>query len=129
MSLLSPNLQAFLAIAETGTVHSAASKINLTQTGVTQRIRALERDLNCTLFIRSRKGMQLTHEGSALLNYCQQSIETEAITFSKIHRAGLETFVDITISGPTSIMGSRVSRQVNSLYKKFPKFSNISKIW
>ena len=45
MSLLNHGLEAFLAIIRQGTVHGAAREIGLSQTGVTQRIRALERDL------------------------------------------------------------------------------------
>ncbi|HTL13188.1 MAG TPA: LysR family transcriptional regulator, partial [Bdellovibrionota bacterium] len=66
MSLLSPQLQAFSAIVRTGTVHGAARQLGLTQTGVTQRIRALENTLSATLFVRSRKGMSPTSEGEAL---------------------------------------------------------------
>jgi LysR family transcriptional regulator (chromosome initiation inhibitor) len=80
MSLLSPNLKAFAAIVRQGTVHGAAQGLYLTQTGVTQRIRALEKELGTTLFLRSRKGMRLTQEGEALLRYCKgaEDLEGEA---------------------------------------------------
>ena len=71
MSLLSPRLIAFLAVAQCKTVHRAADKIHITQTAVTQRIRALEHSLKTTLFIRTRKGMNLTPEGEVLLRYCR----------------------------------------------------------
>ena len=38
MSLLSAELEAFVAIVKTSTVHGAAKEIGLTQTGITQRI-------------------------------------------------------------------------------------------
>ena len=60
MSLLSPPLEAFVAIVRSKTVISAAKDLGLTQTGVTQRIRVLETQLRTTLFIRSRSGMRLT---------------------------------------------------------------------
>ena len=66
MSLLSANLQAFVSVARQGTVHGAAAELYLTQTGITQRIRAIEKELKTTLFLRSRKGMTLTQEGEAL---------------------------------------------------------------
>ena len=77
MRLLSHNLQAFIAVVEQSTVHGAAKQVNLTQTGVTQRIRALESDLQTTLFLRSRKGMKLTREGEALLRYCRGAVDLE----------------------------------------------------
>ena len=51
-----------MAIVRQGTVHGAAGELHLTQTGVTQRIRAIEQKLETTLFLRSRKGMKLTQE-------------------------------------------------------------------
>ena len=63
MTLLSPNLIAFAAIVRQGTVHGAAQDLKITQTGVTQRIRVIERELGTTLFLRSRRGMTLTQEG------------------------------------------------------------------
>ena len=71
MSLLHPQLLAFMAIVERKTVLASAKDLGLTQTGVTQRIKALEAHLNATLFTRSRKGMMLTEEGQSLLLYCQ----------------------------------------------------------
>ena len=62
MILLDPQLHAFEAIVKTGTVHAAAKLLHLTQTAVTQRLRMLEQKMKTTLFIRSRRGMQLTTE-------------------------------------------------------------------
>jgi predicted transcriptional regulator len=64
MILLDPQLHAFEAIVKTGTVHAAAKLLHLTQTAVTQRLRMLEQRMKTTLFIRSRRGMQLTTEGT-----------------------------------------------------------------
>ena len=60
--LRNPLLVAFERVCELGTTHAAARDLHLTQTGVTQRIKALERDLGLTLFLRSRRGMQATGE-------------------------------------------------------------------
>jgi LysR family transcriptional regulator (chromosome initiation inhibitor) len=108
MSLLSPQLLAFVAIVEHKTVHGAAASIHLTQTAVTQRIRSLEAQLKATLFVRTRRGMLLTQEGEALLRYCQavKSLEGEAL--AHIQKTGIETEVELTISAPTSIMSTRV---------------------
>jgi DNA-binding transcriptional LysR family regulator len=111
MSLMSPNLAAFLAITRTQTVHGAARELGITQTGVTQRIRSLEASLSTTLFIRSRKGMQLTHEGQALLRYCQASLDLEGETLAQIMGAGDRSNVRVCVTGPSSIMRSRIIPQ------------------
>lgn len=115
MSLLHPNLLAFMAIVERKTVQEAARKIGLTQTGVTQRIRSLERELGQTLFIRSRKGMALTHEGESLLRYCQSAVELEGrLGFEKAQEA-----VKLKISGPSSLMRTRVIPKLIPLMKEY----------
>lgn len=121
MSLLEPKLQAFKAIADIGTVHGAAKALNITQTGVTQRIRALEKQLSTTLFTRSRSGMRLSHEGEALLRYCQSALELEGSVLSEILGDKDQSSVHITLAGPTSIVSSRVVPNCRPLYEKFPR--------
>ena len=119
MSLLHPNLIAFMAIVERKTVQDAAKKIGLTQTGVTQRIRALEKELQTTLFIRSRNGMKLTTEGESLQRYCQSATELEGqLVFESTQQE-----IKITISGPSSLMRSRIIPGVSKLLKDYPFLS------
>lgn len=120
MSLLSPQLEAFMAVAKLKSVHGAASAIHITQTAVTQRIHALESKLATTLFIRTRRGMILTPEGEALLLYCHAAHELEGEALAKITGAGLETEIRICITGPTSVMRSRIIPQCFSVMKKYP---------
>lgn len=123
MSLLSHNLQAFLAVSRASTVQGAAKSIGLTQTGVTQRIRGLEKELGISLFLRSRKGMSLTHEGRALLQYCIAAEEIEGKANAVIYGSGVEQSVSITIAGPTSIMNARIVNQCIRLYSRWPKLN------
>lgn len=120
MSLLSPNLKAFLAITRQGTVHGAAHDLHLTQTAVTQRIRAIEKELGTTLFLRSRKGMTLTQEGEALLRYCKGAEDLEGEAFSQIHGAAKDRPVFLTLAGPTSVMTARIAAQCAGLYADWP---------
>jgi DNA-binding transcriptional LysR family regulator len=121
MSLISPQLQAFMAIAKHKTVHSAASVIHITQTAVTQRIHSLEAKLGTTLFTRTRRGMMLTPEGEALLRYCNAVNEIEGEALAKIKGTGIDSEIRIGITGPSSIMGSRIIPQCCSVIKKFPR--------
>jgi len=109
-----------MAIVQQKTVHGAAEVLHLTQTAVTQRIRALESSLSTTLFIRTRRGMALTPEGEALLHYCQAAQEMEGEALAKIRQAAIDTPVRICISGPTSIMSSRVIPQCLLVMQQFP---------
>lgn len=120
MSLLSPPLEAFWAVVRKGTVQDASYILGITQTGVTQRIRSLEKQLNTTLFIRSRKGMKLTSEGEALLQYVKGSLEIEGMALSRIQRAAKDSIIEVGISGPSSILRSRVIPNFISLRSQFP---------
>lgn len=121
MSLLSPTLEAFWAVVQKGTVQEASQILGITQTGVTQRIRSLEKQLQTTVFIRSRKGMKLTTEGESLLQYVKVSLENEGMALSKIQKAAFEHNIEIGISGPSSILRSRVIPNLLALKTKLPK--------
>lgn len=120
MSLLSPQLEAFMAIVKHKTVHGAASAIHLTQTAVTQRIRSLEKQLKITLFVRTRRGMLLTQEGEALLRYCQAAKALEGEALAYIQKTGTETEIELTISAPTSIMRARIVPACLPIMQSFP---------
>ena len=53
----------FLEIAETGSFIAAAGRLNVTQTAVSARIRALEDQLGRRLFVRNKSGARLTPAG------------------------------------------------------------------
>jgi len=121
MSLLSPALQAFLAIAKHKTVHGAANTLFLTQTAVTQRIKTLEQSLGTTLFTRTRRGMALTTEGEALLRYCLAAKDLEGQALASIQGAGTHTTTQISITGPTSLMRARIPHQCIQVMERFPQ--------
>lgn len=60
-------LRAFLAIAETASFTRAASELGLTQTAISHQIAQLETWLGGTLFVRSRRSVELTELGRSLL--------------------------------------------------------------
>lgn len=60
-------LQAFLAVAESGSFSRAAEKIYLTQPAISKRIAALEKQIGARLFDRIGRGIRLTEAGEALL--------------------------------------------------------------
>lgn len=120
MSLLSPQLIAFMSVIKHKTVHAAADALNITQTAVTQRIKNLELRLKTTLFIRSRRGMDLTTEGEALLRYCMAARDLEGATLAQINQSGQLSEVTLSICSATSIMRSRVIPASLQLIDEYP---------
>ncbi|WP_456374417.1 LysR family transcriptional regulator [Thiolapillus sp.] len=61
------SLQAFLAVAETGSFSRAAQRLYLTQPAVSKRLAILENELGLILFDRMGRQVSLTHAGRTLL--------------------------------------------------------------
>jgi len=62
-----PNLQAFIAVADTGSFSMASENLFLTQPAISKRISALETELDIHLFDRIGRKVTLTEAGNALL--------------------------------------------------------------
>jgi len=67
----------FLKTAELGSITLAAEALNYTQSGVSQSVAAMERDAGCTLFRRSKTGVELTENGKALLTPVRELVEKQ----------------------------------------------------
>ena len=59
--------RSFVAVAETGSITKAASRLGLTQSALSRRIQQYEEQLGARLFSRSRHGIELTEEGRLVL--------------------------------------------------------------
>jgi DNA-binding transcriptional LysR family regulator len=119
--LLSPHLIAFIAVSKHKTVHAGARAIHISQTALTQRIQNLEQQLKTTLFIRTRQGMVLTSEGEKLLRYCHVVDDLSKETLADMFDAGIRFTQRVRISGPSSIMASRIIPACTPLMRKFKK--------
>jgi len=63
MNISSDNIEAFLEVTKKKNISRAAESLGLTQAALSIRIRKLEEDLEKTLFLRSRTGIELTPSG------------------------------------------------------------------
>ncbi len=68
-------LQAFAAVAETGSFSAAAEQLHLTQPAISKRIALLEQQLDCSLFDRGGRQITLTEAGRALLPHSQTVLQ------------------------------------------------------
>ena len=66
------NLDAFLAVARSGSLTEACDHLRLTQPSVTKRIANLEDELGTALFERHRRGMTLTPAGRVFLDHARR---------------------------------------------------------
>ena len=120
MIIAHKQLPTFMAVAELLNLSAAAKRLGVTQTGATQRIKALERSLGATLFTRSRSGMRLTDEGRLLLRYCTEVSNLEGQVFAGIEKAGRTRDVEMCIVGPMSLLAGRVAPRFSDIAPKWP---------
>ena len=64
----------FYYVANAKSISKGAENLNISQPAVTQSIKTLEDELNGKLFIRTPKGVILTHEGEILYNYIKEGM-------------------------------------------------------
>ncbi|MFX3634342.1 MAG: LysR family transcriptional regulator [Candidatus Pristimantibacillus sp.] len=70
------NIEAFVYVIRYGSFNKASEILFLSQPSVTARIQSLERELDCKMFHRVGKQIQLTEEGRRFLPYAQQLLQT-----------------------------------------------------
>jgi DNA-binding transcriptional LysR family regulator len=70
------NIEAFLYVVHFNSIHKAAEALFLSQPTVTARIKALERELDSTLFERHKKGLVLNEKGRVFFPYAEQIMRT-----------------------------------------------------
>jgi DNA-binding transcriptional LysR family regulator len=67
-------LEHFLAVVREGSFTAAAGKLYMVQSSLSASLLSLERELGSDLFIRGRKGAELTDAGRALLEPARQAL-------------------------------------------------------
>jgi DNA-binding transcriptional LysR family regulator len=72
------HLTAFVEVARRQSVSRAAEALFLTQPALTARIQGLERELGCSLFVRTPRGMKLTDAGETFLPYAVRALDALA---------------------------------------------------
>lgn len=68
-------IQAFLAVAEGGSLSAAARRLGQSQPTLGRQIRQLEQNLGAELFTRHARGLSLTDEGQTILPHARQMFE------------------------------------------------------
>jgi len=97
-------VQAFLTVAETGTLSAAARALNASQPTLGRQIKAIEQQLGTELFARQARGLKLTEAGESLLPAARQV--RDAISHMALIAAGQQQ--QQTLSGVVRITASEL---------------------
>jgi len=68
-------IRCFLTVVENGGFTQASTRLHVTQSGITLKIKRLEEQLNCRLFRRTTKPFELSHEGEIVLGYARRLLD------------------------------------------------------
>lgn len=100
-------LRAFCAVARTGKMTEAAKELFLSQSAVSQQVKALEESLETTLFERRGPNIQLTPEGRKLLDMARplvEDIDDLPTRFIKEVRGSTESGEVVIAAGESTII-------------------------
>ena len=81
------NLRYFVTVAEELNITRAAAVLKMSQPPLSNRIKQLEENLGTTLFIRRKRGLQLTSTGKILYKRARQVLELADHTREEINEA------------------------------------------
>jgi DNA-binding transcriptional LysR family regulator len=105
------HLRYFVAVAEHLHFARAAESLRIAQPGLSHQIKALERFLGVALFIRDRRGVELTEAGEVLLHHARQIIELAERAVQSTQLAGL-TKKEVFKVGTSAVAMLPVAKQV-----------------
>ena len=110
-------LQFFIAAAEAGSVTGAARALSISQSSVTEAIRALEDDLGVSLFDRQARGLEITHKGSAFLRHARQILADVATARSAFRDDAASAKGRLSL-GVTSLVAGYVLSDILSRFRR-----------
>jgi len=104
----------FIAVAEEGHITRAAERLGMQQPPLSQRIKAIERELDVQLFRRRPRGVELTDAGRAFLEHARAMLAHLDQTFETTRRTARgeqgRLCVGVTPTGPFHPFVPRVIR-------------------
>ena len=111
----------FLYVAKYKSATRAAKELYTSQPAVTRTIKLLETELGCSLFVRSKNGMELTKEGETLYQYVSNAFSTiakgEELVSQSISIHGGEIAIGTTITA----LDEFLFEYLEGFHKLYPK--------
>ncbi|KAB7765039.1 LysR family transcriptional regulator [Xanthomonas maliensis] len=115
------DLQAFRAVAESGSFRRAAETIRITQPALSRRIDKLESALNVKLFERTTRKVSLTTVGQAFMPQVERMLDDLDLALLRIGDPGASQAGTVTVACVPSAAYYFMSQAINALHQVFPK--------
>ncbi|XWN29327.1 MAG: LysR substrate-binding domain-containing protein [Devosia sp.] len=96
-------LRYFVAVAENGSLASAANVIGIAQPSLSLQIKSLEGRLGTQLLVRSPRGVSLTDAGQVLLGHARSILEAMNCAKEEVRQAGANPTGKVIFGLPSSV--------------------------
>lgn len=112
-------LENFYRVAKAKSISKVAIENHLSQSALSQQISKLEKELDCTLLIRSNKGVELTEKGKIVYRYAGNIVRTVNMMRSKLEESD-QVLRDIRIEAFWTIANYSLPCVMYKVKKRFP---------
>ena len=113
-------LKTFLAVSEEQHLTRAAARLHISQPSVSTHIRSLEEELGLKLFIRTPKGMLLSHEGQLLKLKAELALQAAAAVKDQADRLKKNVRGPVRIGLNIDAQYLRASDLLTVLQRRYP---------
>lgn len=110
----------FLYVAKFKSISKAAKELYTSQPAVTRVIKLIEKELGCSLFVRSKYGVELTKEGETLYEYVNSAFTTLTKGEELVSKAGSLTEGDILIGSTITALDEFLFEYLKVFHRKYP---------
>jgi LysR family transcriptional regulator, benzoate and cis,cis-muconate-responsive activator of ben and cat genes len=114
------HLRYFVAVAETENVTRAATKLHVSQPGLSRQIRDLEDEIGFQLFERSAKSVKLTEAGKVFLTEAQAVLQRAESAVKKARAAAGGTQAEIHVGYAPSLAVQILPGILRTFQARFP---------
>ncbi|MBR4124269.1 MAG: LysR family transcriptional regulator [Clostridia bacterium] len=110
----------FYVVAKNGNMTKASEELHISQPAISQSIKKLESQLDGTLFLRSRKGMELTGEGKMFYDYIKGALELIENAENEFSSFKDLSVGEIKIGASTTLTKTVLMDAIKKFHAKYP---------
>lgn len=125
MDLNLNNYKIFYEVAKCKNITKASNNLYISQPAISQVIKKLEENLDCVLFVRSKKGMELTSIGEKIYNQVETSLNVLNTIPELISKEKGLLIGDLNIGAGSNIARATICKPLSTFAKTHPSV-NIS---
>jgi LysR family nitrogen assimilation transcriptional regulator len=114
-------LRYFVAVARQKNFSRAASELGVSQPALTRQIQLLEEELDCILFMRRQKGIEITDTGAILLDRAEDQIRSFDQMREDMRERSATPSGRLRLGCPPALAGRLLAEPVRAFLKLYPR--------